>query len=477
VSVLRLTIAARTPLVPDEAYYWDWSRRLAAGYFDHPPAIAALVRVGTALLGATPLGIRLAPVLAGSATAVLMAAIARHLAGDRAALLAAAIVACMPLSAVGAMVATPDAPLDLGIAMMLFAIMHALAPDDGRHPLDWWVVVGVSFGVALVSKYTAAIVGLVALLGLLARPRLRASLRTPGPYVAVAIALVVFAPVVVWNMHHDWVSFRFQLAHGLGAGRGSALGHEAELVGGQLGLASPLLFGLLAVTVARALRQSARDERATLLAIVASGVLAFFAITALRAPVEGNWPAPAYVPAIPLLASAAATNRTVERWLAAACALAGGISIVLLAHLVLRFSFVPVRFDPSLQLAGWDALARQVEETRRALPGRDRTWVAARSYQDAAELAFHLPDHPVTFAIDGRTARDAESQYDLWPALAALARPGDDLVMAAGTSRLDPALLALEPHFRSTTLRETVPIMGGKSERGIWVLRGWDGSL
>jgi 4-amino-4-deoxy-L-arabinose transferase-like glycosyltransferase len=476
VSLLRLAIAARTPLVPDEAYYWDWSRRLAAGYFDHPPAVAGLVRLGTALFGATPLGVRFAPILAGSATALLVMAIARRLAGARAALLAAAIVACMPLSAVGSMIATPDAPLDMGVALMLFAMTRATAKGDRRGPLGWWIAVGLSFGVALASKYTAAVVGLGTLAGLLARPRLRASLRTGGPYVAIAVALIVFAPVVAWNAQHDWASFRFQLAHGLGAGHGSALTHEAELLGGQLGLASPLLFGLFAVTTARAVRSPGGDERATLLAIVASGVLSFFAVTALRARVEANWPAPAYVPAIPLLASAAATSKSLERWLAGACALAGAISVVLLAHLVLRFSFVPARLDPSLQLEGWDELAQRVEDVRRALPGRDATWVAGSSYQDAAELAFHLPDHPRTFTIDGRPTHEARSQYDLWRTLPEVATPGDDLVLVAGTSPQDPAVLALAPHFGHAALREEVPVMRGKSERGVWVLRGWDGS-
>src|SRR5579862_2769325 len=41
---LRLLLAARFPLAPDEAYYWVWSRALAPGYFDHPPMIALWIR-------------------------------------------------------------------------------------------------------------------------------------------------------------------------------------------------------------------------------------------------------------------------------------------------------------------------------------------------------------------------------------------------------------------------------------------------
>lgn len=52
-TIVRLVLGAVVPLFPDEAYYWEWSRNLAAGYFDHPPVIALLVRMGTPYL-ATP---------------------------------------------------------------------------------------------------------------------------------------------------------------------------------------------------------------------------------------------------------------------------------------------------------------------------------------------------------------------------------------------------------------------------------------
>ena len=64
-AAVRLALAAWLPLFPDETYYWEWSRHLAPGYFDHPPAIAWVIRGGTVLLGDTPLGVRLFPVLAG----------------------------------------------------------------------------------------------------------------------------------------------------------------------------------------------------------------------------------------------------------------------------------------------------------------------------------------------------------------------------------------------------------------------------
>ena len=43
-TALRLIVAAATPLAPDEAYYWVWSRALAPGFLDHPPMVALWIR-------------------------------------------------------------------------------------------------------------------------------------------------------------------------------------------------------------------------------------------------------------------------------------------------------------------------------------------------------------------------------------------------------------------------------------------------
>src|SRR6266852_6180784 len=60
---LRLGAAAWTPLTFDEAYYWMWSKHLAGGYYDHPPGVAAVIRLGTMVAGDTELGVRLVSIL------------------------------------------------------------------------------------------------------------------------------------------------------------------------------------------------------------------------------------------------------------------------------------------------------------------------------------------------------------------------------------------------------------------------------
>jgi 4-amino-4-deoxy-L-arabinose transferase-like glycosyltransferase len=114
-AVIRGIFATIITLPPDETYYWEWSRHLAGGFFDHPPAIAVLIRAGTALFGATPFGVRVGSVCVGWAASLLLVMLARRLADERAAIVAAIALCCMPLAAAGLVLATPDAPLLLSL--------------------------------------------------------------------------------------------------------------------------------------------------------------------------------------------------------------------------------------------------------------------------------------------------------------------------------------------------------------------------
>jgi len=61
--LVRLVAAVYVPLTFDEAYYWTWSKHLAGGYYDHPPMVAVVIRLGTLIAGDTPLGVRLVSIL------------------------------------------------------------------------------------------------------------------------------------------------------------------------------------------------------------------------------------------------------------------------------------------------------------------------------------------------------------------------------------------------------------------------------
>ena len=478
---VRLLFAALLPLFPDEAYYWDWSRHLAAGYFDHPGGIALLVAAGTALLGDTsPFAVRFLPVLAGFVATLAGIGIARRLCGDRAALLASLVVTSFPIAAAGLVLATPDTPLLATTAVALYAVVRAIqAAPHSRASLGWWLTSGIALGLAFSSKYTSILLPFSVVLAVLGRRDLRVRLSEPGPYLACLVATLVFLPVLWWNAQHGWISFGFQIHHGLGAPRRDPLAplkRLGDLIGGQAALASPILFVMLAVATAQALRRASSGDR-FLLGVVAAVTFLFFCVSATRKRVEANWPAPAYIPAIALLASVDWPERG-RRWLRAGIALAAIFSALISLHAAFAILPVPPNKDPVARSAGYEALADSAWAAAQAAAratGR-AAWLGADRYQDAAELGFYAPGQPITFAtnLSGRA-----NQYDLWPRFADVARPGDNLVLALDEGSDTPAVaVRLEPYFSSES---RVPLVELRSRRGIasrrrlWVLGGWRG--
>lgn len=487
-ALVRLVFAALIPAFPDETYYWDWSRHLAAGYFDHPPGIALLIRLGAVPLAplradATPLGLRFGVIVAGWVAAMATAAIARRLRGESGATRAATIISVMPLAAAGLILATPDVPVLMGTALTLYGVTRALEHEPhSRDSLRWWTVSGVALGIAFCSKYTSIFLPIGVVIAILVRPSLRGRLREPGPYAACVIATIMFLPVLLWNRQHEWISFVFQVRHGLAAPGGSALvaawKHEGDFWGGQAALASPILFVIMGIAVVKAARRrSAQDDRTFVLAVVALVAFGFFVYSALRQRVEPNWPSPAYIPAIVLLAT---THRehVGRRWVHAGILVAAAMSAIIYLQAIVPILPIPPRKDPIARAFGWRDLAAAADlAAGSAHIETDRpTWLGGDRYQEASEMAFHAPSHPTTFAtnLSGRV-----NQYDLWPRFPDRARHGDNLVLALDESNARPDVInALAPYFQSVARGAPVTLERGHAEIGtrrLWTLIGWRG--
>src|ERR1700684_4357202 len=193
---LRLVAPASTPLTFDEAYYWMWSKHLAGGYYDHPPGVALVIRLGTMIAGDTEFGVRLVSILLAlpMSWAVYRAA-AMLFGGHRLASTATLLLNATLMAAVGTMIVTPDAPLLVASSFVLFFLAKVLETGRGA----WWLAVGAAVGAALLSKYTALFFGPAILIWLISVPKLRRWLLSPWLYLGGLTALMVFSPVIFWN--------------------------------------------------------------------------------------------------------------------------------------------------------------------------------------------------------------------------------------------------------------------------------------
>ena len=396
-TALRLAVAAYAPISPDEAYYWVWSRALAPGYLDHPPMVALWVRAGTTLAGDTALGIRLlAPFAVALASLLLADAAARLVPIRGSGLLAAALLNATLLFGIGATTMTPDTPLLFFWCAAIAAMARIADGASGR----WFVAAGACIGLALASKYTAAMLAIGAALWVLAVPALRARLLGPWPWLGAGAAALAFLPVVWWNAQHGWVSFAKQGGRVDDFHPARAAQFLAELVFGQIGLATPLVFLLCMAGLFLSARIAwrRREPHWTLLAALGWPSVLLFVEHALGDRVQGNWPAIVY-PA----AAIAATGLIVPRWTRLRLpAVALGLAITLLVYALALWPPLPPRFDPLARvLAGWPTLADDVEAARRH---EGATFVAVEQYGLAGELAWHLPPGVTVIGIEPRWA-------------------------------------------------------------------------
>lgn len=395
-TLVRLIVAAVLPLAPDEAYYWLWSRALQPGYYDHPAMVALWIRAGTSIAGATALGVRLLGPIAAAAGSVFLYRAARDLVPEapNGALFAVALLNATLLFGVGAVVITPDTPLLFFWTLGLFAMGRVIATGEGA----WWLLAGAAAGLALDSKYTAPLFLAAVGLWLLVTPLGRRWLRRPEPWLALALAFLLFAPTLAWNAEHHFVSFvkqggRVEVWQPL-----HALRFEGELVLGQAGLFTPLLFvfGVWGTWRAAATALRTGGARPAFVALLTLLPAAVFVQHALGARVQGNWPGVLYPSAA--LAAAALAAPGWRRLRAPALALGFAVTALVYLQASLAPFALSARADPSLrELGGWRSFAARLEAKAIA---SGATFIATPNYGAAAELAF-LARGPVPIAAIG----------------------------------------------------------------------------
>jgi hypothetical protein len=343
----------------DETYDVVMARTLALSYQDHPPAIMWLIAAAVHLSGGESHFVVRLPTLILAAAQWWLLYRLTALAFDKwSGLLALIALVLSPLFGfyIGA-IAVTDGPLMFGLTAAAYVLARGLFGNRAMHPGDW-LLAGIFFGIACLSKFTAILVlpGLV--LFLLTVPRLRPLLLTAGPYVAALAALIVFSPVIIWNTQNGFAAFLFQGSRAALAG-GIHIGRFIDHTG-FLCVATGALIWLIQIgTLAGAISRGTSDEPSWFFATLATAPIAFFAAIDLfgsESGVGAHWPAAGYLFTFPLVGAAVAQwrlrfPRLVWGTIAAWVATIGIVGPVFISHAMTGWlgKFVPAinrDYDP-----------------------------------------------------------------------------------------------------------------------------------
>ena len=431
-ACVRLALAATTGLGIDESYMVAAGRTLHVSYFDHPPLSWWLSRLAALAAGSeAPVVVRLPFIALFAVSTWLMYRLGARLFGERAGMWAAVALNLSPVF--GVTTATwvlPDGPLVCALLAMAVCFVKALTrTDDSVADWGWWLGAGLAAGMALLSKYSAALVLAGAVVFLITSPGRRKWLARPHPYVAALVAVACFAPVVAWNARHGWASLGFQGARAVARGW-QPFGPLATLAG-EAAFLLPWIWLPMMIAWIAAVRAGPASWRTWLPACLGAGpVVLFVAVSAWAPRILFHWAAPGYLMLFPLLGAWA--DRAAVAWPRLfRAALHGTVALVCVGVALLiveaQVNVIPFGGDPGFQATDWTPL--RPELAARGLLDRPGTVFAGVNWQDAGKLDYGLggaapvivlnPDARQYLFAPGPAAHDGQDVLIVGPRLTA----------------------------------------------------------
>ena len=404
VTLFRLWYVTRLGLVADEAYYWVWSKHLAASYTDKGPLIAWIIAAGTRMFGDTPFGIRWLGVLLSAGTGWQIFRLARRLYDDRTALWCLGVGSVIPLFAVGSVLMTIDSPSVFCWAWAVNVFWTALETGKTRH----WFGLGLIIGAGFLAKFTNGVqLGCIALFLLWSPPHRRFLFSRQTLALAAAFGLCSL-PILWWNYQVGWL--QVAALHSRSGVKNSFHIHPLQLLrflGEQLGVISPLIGIGMAAAAIGLLVSRPRDLSVRFLLCQFLPLYAIFGFFSLNSAGKGNWPVPALITGIVLLVvfwQEQVRRNPRWRWAAyAALAVAGVMTVGL--HTA-TFVSLPAVDRLMRRAQGWPDFAAHIERARSKY---NAPLLVANHYSQASLAEFYLADHPRVFQPTG-----AHPQFKLW---------------------------------------------------------------
>jgi hypothetical protein len=450
----------------DEAYNYVYTIYPDLSYFDHPPMTMWTSTLGMLICGDTVnfLSLRLIYLLLFAGSTWVMYRLTSRWYGAWAGFYAALALNLAPYytGAAGAF-ALPDGPFLFFLLLAIWALSEALIGELGR--VRPWLWVGLAWGCALLTKYHAIFLPAGALLYIVLTPAAWRVLRTPGPYLATALGLAAFTPVLIWNHEHAWASFAFQGNRALEWQFRPA--GPALVVVGTLALLAPWIWLPLVRSAVDRLRGPESDDVGRLLLCLAVVPLVFFLVISCGRAILVHWPLMGFLPMFCLLgkhwaALAEKNPKWLRKYILATSIISFGIALTVLAQARFGLISFPDK-DPCREFSGWESVGDQLRN--RGLIGGEDRFLFTTSWDDSGHLAFAVRNRMPVVCYNNGHARG----FAFW------SRPEDwlgkdGLFITLDNKQWEPG--EFEPYFQHIELLAEFPMTrAGTPFRNVRVFR------
>lgn len=203
--LIRIVSMSFHQALVEEAYYWNYAMHLDWSYLDHPPMVAIMIYLSRMILGDHEWTIRLPALMCWMGTAYYSYRLTEII-QKKSGLYAVLFVSILPYFFLQSMFMTPDLPLMLFWSATLYYLYRSIVFNEKR----FFFAASISLGLGLLSKYTILLLAPATLIFITMVPDYRIWWKCKELYLGAIIVLVLFSPVIYWNVTHEWASFVFQ---------------------------------------------------------------------------------------------------------------------------------------------------------------------------------------------------------------------------------------------------------------------------
>lgn len=388
-AIVNLLSAAYTGLAHDEAYYWMYSENLDWGFYDHPPAVAVLIKAGYFLFQ-NAFGLRIANVLTGCISLFLLWKICVKYGEDF--LLFVSLVFGLAIFHVYGFIVVPDGSLLASFIVYFWALDKYLDSDR----IQYVLILALSIALMLYSKYHGF---LILLFTIVAVPKL---LSKKSFWLVSLFSIILYLPHIIWQIKNNFPPLQYHLL-----GRGNlpyTINFSLNYFLGLLLVSGPLI-GVVLWYAFFKVRITTKWER--ILKFNVLGVVIFFFLSSFRSKIEPNWNIPVVIPLFILSYKYLIQKFTLRKWIL----VLGGITLAMglyfriyVANLSIYNSvsdYVKVRNE----FHNWDIWAAEI-----AGQAQKRPVIFLNSYQKASKYTFYTKD--LAHSYNGLSYR--KNQFDLW---------------------------------------------------------------
>ncbi len=368
-----------TPIIDDEAYYWLWSLKIDAGYFDHPPLIALWVKLSNLMFDGE-LGVRFFTVCCNTISAYLFWLLLKPKT-NREFKLFLMVYFSLLFVQLFSFVSTPDAPL----LFFTLAYLNILKLFIAKQNWITTILLGTCFAGLMYSKYQGILVLVFTLL-----PIITFLYRKYQFYVAVIFSLILYLPHFYWLHLYNYPPIYYHF-----------IDRNSE---NNFYFFQPILYILTAITCASGLLfpflikglkdvdQNNLFKRAVFWLII--GPFFFFLIATFKSKVQAQWLLVSYIASGLVIYWYVVNKENLNKFYFASYLTIG---LIFFARIIVVIPSLSPLFE-----------TKRFAENLNNLPTKI---VVFEKYQEAAIYQFYYPDHQ---AVVYRTLGNRNSQFTIW---------------------------------------------------------------